>query len=258
MNMRIFIAFFCSIVLFAACKDKETTTPTELTADLNITFKSNYNTQRLIKYKNYQYGANNYPLQFSRFTLFLSDVTLLKGTAETLLTESAYLDFMPDNATSDTSLFLAYTFKSVPQGTYTGIRIGYGVKPSDNGKNPADFPPSSPLYNDNEYWLGWKSYIFSKIEAQGDADNNGQFDHFMIYHCGGSKVYKTFNFTQPIEVTATSKPLTVDFDLRKLFIMDDGRYYNMVTSPATSNNRDSLRVANDIMGKFGNATQVSQ
>jgi hypothetical protein len=136
--------------------------------------------------------------------------------------------------------------------------MGYGVKPSDNGKNPADFPPSSPLYNDNEYWLGWKSYIFTKIEAQGDADINNQFDHFMIYHCGGNGVFKTFSFTQPIEVKSSAPALKVDFDLRKLFIMADGRYYNMVEDPATSNNKDSLRVANDIMSKFGNATSIAQ
>jgi hypothetical protein len=40
--------------------------------------------------------------------------------------------------------------------------------------------------------------------------------------------------------------------------MDDGRYYNMVVNPATSNKKDSLRIANDIMRKFGEATRVIQ
>lgn len=258
MQLRIlFFALFSSIFLMAACNDDDVT-PAVQTSDLKITFKSNYDNSRLIKYKNYQYGSNNYPLQFSRFTLFLSDITLLKGSAETRLSESVYLDFTPDNATSDTSIFLNYIFQNVPEGSYTGIKMGYGVKPSDNAKNPADFSPNSPLYNDNEYWLGWKSYIFTKIEAQGDVDINNEFDHFMIYHCGGNKVYKTFTFNQPIEVKSDAPALNINFDLRKLFIMTDGRYYNMVEDPATSNNKDSLRVANDIMSKFGNATFIEQ
>ncbi|MFZ4477530.1 MAG: MbnP family protein [Saprospiraceae bacterium] len=258
MPLRILFAFLCGIVCFSACDDAAVVTPVVPTSDLTMTFKSTYDGSRMVKFKNYPYGSNNYPLQFNRFTLFLSDITLLKGTEETRLTESAYLDFTPDNASSDTSVLLNYTFQNVPEGTYTGIKMGYGVKPSDNGKNPADFPPSSPLYNDNEYWLGWKSYIFTKIEAQGDADINNQFDHFMIYHCGGNGVFKTFSFTQPIEVKSSAPALKVDFDLRKLFIMADGRYYNMVEDPATSNNKDSLRVANDIMSKFGNATSIAQ
>lgn len=257
MSLRILTMLLCSALLIAACKDDETK-PNGAVSDFKLTFKSNYNGERLIKYHQYPYGANAYPLEFSRFTLFLTDVTLLNGTQETVVAPSLYLDFTPDNASSDTSAYLNYTFANIPEGTYTGIKIGYGVKPSDNAKNPADFPPSSPLYNDNEYWLGWKSYIFCKIEAQGDSDKDGVYDHFNIYHCGGSLVYKTFTFTQPITVGGNAKATNVNFDLRKLFIMDDGRYYNMVTSPSTSNNKDSLRVANDIMGKFGKATTLEQ
>lgn len=256
MNIRLFIFVSLFASLFASCKDSDNVDPGTPTTDFNITFDAQYNGNRLVRYEDVVY--DNYPLELTRFNLFLSDVTLLKGSSETVLTESAFLNFTPDTAVSDISAILKYTFKNVPEGEYTGIKIGYGVKPSDNAKNPADFPPTSPLYNDNEYWLGWKSYIFCKIEGEGDKDNNGQFDHFLVYHCGGSSVYKTFTFNQPIHVHAGDPGLKVSFDLKKLFIMDDGRYYNLVTSPATSNNKDSLRVANDIMGRFGKATTIVQ
>jgi hypothetical protein len=258
MNIRLFLFVSLIATSFIACKDHnhEEPGPDSPKTDFNITFNAQYDGVRMVKNQDVVY--NNYPLELTRFTLFLSDVTLLNGTSDQVLAESVYLDFTPDTSSSDVSSILKYTFKNVPEGEYTGIKIGYGVKPADNAKNPADFPPSSPLYNDNEYWLGWKSYIFSKIEGQGDQDNNGQFDHFLVYHCGGDGVYKTFTFNEPVHVHAGEPGLNVTFDLKKLFIMDDGRFYNLVTNPATSNKKDSLRVANDIMSKFGNATRIAQ
>ncbi|MEI6411046.1 MAG: MbnP family protein [Bacteroidota bacterium] len=256
MNTRLFLFVSLFVTLLSACKNNDVSDPVTPTADFNISFDAQYDGSRLVKYQKLVY--NNYPLELTRFALFLSDVTLLKSNGEQVLTESAYLNFTPDTAVSDVSAILKYTFKNVPEGDYTGIKIGYGVKPSDNAKNPADFPPTSPLYNEIEYWLGWKSYIFCKIEGEGDKDSNGQFDHFLVYHCGGSGVYKTFTFNQPIHVHAGDPGLKVSFDLKKLFIMDDGRYYNLVTNPVTSNNKDSLRVANDIMSKFGKATSIVQ
>jgi hypothetical protein len=248
-------AISAAVLLFAACKDGNDTSGVT-GVELKTEFRAQYNGEHFIKYKAYNY--NNYPLKLSRFTLFLSDITLLKGSEAVKISDIEYLDFTPDDASSDTSVLVPISFKNVPEGEYTGIRMGYGVAPAYNAKNPADFPPASPLYNDNEYWLGWKSYIFAKIEGTGDANNNGQDDHFLIYHCGGDGVYKQFTFNQPIQVRDGGQILKVDFDLLKLFIMDDGRYYNLVTNPATSNKKDSLRIANDIMSKFDRATAITQ
>jgi len=250
--MRTILLLLLVTTFFIACKDKEET----LTTNLDVTFKSTFDGSQLIKYHDYTF--NGYPLEISRFTVFLSDITLLKGNSETLMSEVEYLDFTPDNATSDTSKLIKVSFKNVPQGEYTGIKIGYGVKPSNNAKSPADFPASNPLANDNEYWIGWHSYIFSKIEGQGDADNDGQFDHFLVYHTGSDGVYKTFTFTQSIHVHAGQKGLQVEFDIKKVFAWDDGRPYNLVADPITSNNRDSIRVANDLMNHFGKATTITQ
>lgn len=246
------LPMLAAICMFA-CKKKDDTTPV---ATQDVTFKTTFDGSRLIKYHNYTF--NGYPLQISRFTLFLSDITLLKGSAETRISEVEYLDFTPDNANSDTSKLIKISFGKVPEGDYTGIKMGYGVKPANNAKSPADFSVNSPLANDNEYWIGWHSYIFSKIEGQGDADNNGQFDHFLVYHTGSDGVFKTFTFTQPIHVHAGGEPLEIEFDLKKVFTWDDGRPYNLVVDPITSNDRDSIRVANDLMNHFGKATTISQ
>jgi hypothetical protein len=250
----LFAATCGTMALFSACHDHGSSS--EGGVNFDATFRATYNGNRFVKY--FPYNYNGYPLKLSRFTLFLSDITLLNGSESVEISDVEYLDFTPDNASNDTSVLLKVTFKNVPEGEYTGIRMGYGVAANNNSKNPADFPTTSPLYNDNEYWLGWKSYIFAKIEGTGDANNDNQDDHFLIYHCGGDGVYKTFTFNEPIHVHAGEAGIKIDLDLLKLFIMDDGRYYNLVTNSATSNKKDSLRIANDIMSKFDKATSITQ
>lgn len=235
---------------FSGCKHDDAPA-----TDFSVTFRSMYDGDQVEKSKHYDY--NGHPLYFTVFTLFLSDITLLRGSEEIVLSEAEFLDFLPNASSSNLSVQPKYTYRNVPEGEYTGIRIGYGVKPANNGRRVSDWPAGHPLANEQEYWGGWKSYIFSKIEGSGDKNNDATFDHFLVYHCGGDGVYKTFTFNQPFRVNA-GQGLNVEFDLKQLFIQDDGSYWDMVKSPATSNDKDDLVVADAIMSKFGKATKISQ
>jgi hypothetical protein len=242
-------------LFFAACKDYDGGTEV-LGTDFSLTFRSDYDGAQLEKGKDYVY--NGHPLHFTVHTLFLSDVTLLKGTEEYVLTDVEFLDFLPNASPSNLSVQPKRTYKNVPEGDYTGIRIGYGVKPAYNDRKIAEWPAGHPLANDIEYWQGWKSFIFSKIEGIGDADKNNSPDLFLVYHCGGNAVYKTFTFNQPISVKAGGKGLEVAFDLKKLFTQDNGSLYDMVNNPVTSNDKDDVVVANAIMSQYDNATTIKQ
>ena len=256
MKKVMFLATLVAFVsLWISCRDIDNPINPQA-ADFDLKFTAKYDGVQLEKYKDYDYGG--YPLQIYRFTLYLSDITLLNGTEETPVSDIDYLDFTPSDASSDLTAQPVLNLKNVPWGTYTGIRMGYGVKPSLNAKQPSDFAAGTPLARDEEYWLGWKSYIFCKIEGAGDKDNNGQQDHFLIYHCGGDGVYKTFAFNQPIQVDDTNKELNIDFDLKDVFTQPNGNLYNLVANPATSNFKDSLRIANDVMNGFEAGTRAYQ
>jgi hypothetical protein len=252
MNIRTFFCFLAVVVLFAGCKNDDSST---LTADLTVQYEARYGSDHLIKYHNYDFTG--FPIQFNRFDLFVSEVTLFNNAGSVTLTPVEFLNFTPDNAHTDSTPTIKAVYSAIPEGNYTGVRIGYGVKPEFNNKTPNDYPLTNPLSNGGEYWSGWKSYIFSKIEGQADTDKNGIFDTFLTYHCGSNAVYRYETINVPIQVTRGST-MKIAFDLQKVLTTATGQPYNIVADPVTSNDKDSVRVAAVLMGNFGKATSVSQ
>jgi len=225
--------------------------------DVTITFKAVYDGQPLEKYKLYNY--DNYSVEFSRFNTFMANIYLLDGNKEVRLSDIEWVDFTPDLSPTNIAVEVPITFKNVPSGTYTGIRLGYGVPPALNAKQPKDFAFTHPLSRENEYWLGWGSYIFNKIEGRVDLNNNGVFDGGLIYHCGSDAVYREYTFDMPIQVAPSADGLVVEFDLKKLLVingvwLDLKIPYNHITS----NDFNDVVIATILMDNFGNATTVTQ
>lgn len=225
-------------------------------SDLTLTFKALYDGQPLEKYKSYNYDT--YKVHFSRFNTFLSDITLLKGNEAFKISDIEWVDFTPDAAPNDLAVQVPVKFKNVPDGDYTGIRIGYGVSPALNAKQPGDFSSTHPLSRENEYWLGWGSYIFNKVEGKADLDNSGAFGTSLVYHCGSDAVYRTYTFNTPIRVEQGAVA-TVEFDLKKLFTIN-GNWFDMKipANQLTSNDVGNVIVATILMDNYGFATTVIQ
>ena len=241
------------VLAFSACKDKE---PVETGVDFDITFNASYDGNQLEKNKGYMLGST--PIAFQRFRLYLSDITLLNGTEEVRISEIEYLDFTPDAGASNLSVSPKIVFKNVPEGMYDGIRIGYGVKPAFNAKQPSDFPSGSPLAVETDYWLGWKSYIFMVLDGKADPESDGSFNFGLSYHCGSDPVYTTFTFNQHIHVEKDHTGLNVTFDVRQLMMNNDGTEYDIMANPYTSSDADDTRVAEDVMSHFDRATTIVQ
>jgi hypothetical protein len=225
--------------------------------DFDITFKATYDGAQLEKNKDYMHGT--FPFLFVRYRLYLSDITLLKADGgEVKISEVEYLDFTPDSGASDMSVTPKITFKNVPEGMYDGIRIGYGVNPVNNAKQPSDFPDGSPLNVETDFWPAWKSYIFMVLDGKADPDADGVKNLAFSYHCGGNDTYKVCTFNEHIHVEQGHQGIGIEFDIRKLFSNPDGSPYDIGANPSTSNSANDTRVANDFMGKLGSATIIKQ
>jgi len=221
--------------------------------DFDIQFRATFGGTTLEKYQDYQLG--DLPLFFEACRMYLSDITLLDGGREILISEVVYLDFTPDGAPSATPTI---TFKNVPEGAYTGIRIGYGVKPILNAKRPSDFPVGHPLAIETDYWSGWNSYIFSVLDGKADPENDGTKNLSFSYHSGSNPVYKTFDFQQAIHVHEGQAGAKVIVDMKKFLTLPDGSFFNIVVNPATSNNANDVVVAQILTDNFGRATTIEQ
>lgn len=250
MKKLILLLTLSAFAFLTACGDQGTE---ETGVNFDITFKATFDGVQLEKNKDYQFGA--IPLFVEAYRMYLSDITLLKGDQEFVISEIEYLDFTPSNASFANPTI---TFKNVPEGEYTGIRLGFGVKPALNAKRPSDFPVGHPLAIENDYWSGWSSYIFSTLDGKADSDNNGSKNLSLAYHCGSNAVYKTFDFTQAIHVHAGEAGAQISFDLKKYLTLADGTLYDIVANPATSNSTNDVTVAQALTANYGRATTVSQ
>ena len=245
-----FLFTLATTLFLSACGDSDRVDPV---ADYTLTFKATYDGAPLEKYKDYPY--DDYKVAFFRFNTYLSNVTLLKGNEEIHLADVEWVDFTPDLSPTNAAVDVPLKY-AIPAGDYTGIRIGFGVRPDLNAKQPRDFPVGHPLAREIEYWLGWKSYIFNKIEGQGDSDGDGQSDIFLIYHCGSDAVYREYTFLHPIKVEEGSGN-TIELDLKKIFTIN-GQWYNLKEpyNQFTSNNPSDVVVATILMDNFDNGVTV--
>ena len=252
MKLRIILPLLAlSLAFFAGCKDDNSPAKPAF----QLTFQSTYDGQSLETNKEYTYGT--FPVTFTRFNLFLSDITLLKGTEEVKLSDVEFVNFTPDDATTNATKTVTINYPaSVTAGTYTGIRVGFGVKPDLNAKKPANFAPGTPLYLESEYWPGWKSYIFSKVEGHAYPNGSGTDVLDLTYHCGGDQCYKSFTFSHDIVVTDNGGgQATVKLDLKKLFTFN-GQLFDVVTTPSSMHGSSGVTLMETLMGNFGNAVDV--
>lgn len=254
MTFRVLLALVAVLALFSlGCKDPAGP-DTAPKSDVQLTFTPTYDGQALDKDTDYNYGS--FPVRFSLFNLYVSDLTLLKGTAEVKLSEVEFLNFTPDNATTTLAKTIVINYPdAVAAGTYTGIRLGFGVKPELNAKEPADFQPGHPLYLEDSYWPGWQSYIFSKIEGAGFPNGSGSPALDLVYHCGGNQCYKTFSFNQDFVVTDNGGQLNLVIDLKKLFTFN-GQLFDIEATPSSSHGSSGADLMEQLMGNFGNAVKV--
>jgi len=246
----LFIGAFLTLLTVLSCGDRGAE---ETGVNFDITFQATYDGAQLEKDKEYQLG--NIPLFFESSRLYVSDITLLKGNQTFQISEIEYLDFTPTNASFATPTI---TFKNVPEGDYTGIRLGYGVKPALNARTPSDFPAGHPLSVEIDYWSGWSSYIFSVLDGKADSNNNGMKNLSFSYHSGSDAVYRTVDFAYPISVLDGQPGAKIAFDMKAFLTNDDGTFYDLLANPATSNSPNNVVVAQALAKHWSRATTVSQ
>lgn len=236
-------------IAFSSCKDNDD--PVTQPDNFTLTFRATYDGNLLEKYKNYPYGDK--VILFDKFNTYLSDITLVNGTTEVKLSDIEWVNFTPDLTPDDKSVEVTYKF-TVPDGNYTGIKLGYGVKADLNAKSPSDFPTDHPLYVESEYWSGWKSYIFTKIQGEVDLDGNDTTETNIFYHCGSDPVYNVATINGSIPVAGTGA-LVVEFDLKKMFTFD-GQLLDLtiVSNQLTSHDASNIALGQKMMSNFKNAT----
>ncbi|TXF88495.1 hypothetical protein FUA23_14510 [Neolewinella aurantiaca] len=203
------IALF-ALLFFAACQDDDDPVQTGDIAT-TIQFRAEYDdTDLAIQSATYAYptGAE---LKATLFQYYVSDLTLIAAdSSEVELSEIELIRY--DDATADNIEERTY---DVPAGDYIGLRFGLGVKPELNALDPNNFAADDPL-NENEFWNSTARYVFAKIEANADLENDGTFDTGLSYHMGSDALYSIVTFTGSFTLDGDNDPqLIVTSDVLK-------------------------------------------
>jgi len=235
----VFLALLTLALSFCGCESNDPDW-----VSFNITFKAVYDGQPLEADKNYTYG--NRTINFSRFSAYLSGISVYDGNESQSISEIEYIDFMAGGPNGVKKNFNA------PPGNYKGLQIGFGVAPNLNNRKPADFPATHPL-KENEYWIGWKSYIFTKVEGNYDTDGDGALESPITQHTGANEVYYEAKLLHDFTVEPNGD-ITVEFDLKKLFTFDGVLLdLSLVDNRVTSHTPSNLALGKKMIGNLNKA-----
>ncbi len=242
-----------SMLAFTSCDDDDNLQE-GVTTSLALNFNAKYNSSDLnsasLTYHNY---GGDKQIRFQRFDFYISNVSLYRN-GETDVTELIEIDYVNlDDKNVDTK-----NVASVPIGSYDGIQFELGVVEDYNNMSPGDFSSGHPL--STNYWAGWQSYIFCRLEGNLDLVGMGNLEDEVgfTYHMGTNDLLRTIQLSKPITLTegqAGDVDLFVDVR-RALFDNDefwDIESFNQTHDPSDS---DHVLTATNIMDNLTKAISI--
>lgn len=150
-------------------------------------------------------------LKLGLFQYYVSDLTFVDADGNNVLLSEIEL-IRYGSPTDDAVESRTY---DVPSGNYVQVKFGLGVKPELNAQDPNNFSAADPL-NENEFWNAMARYVFAKIEANADLEDDGTFDTGLSYHMGSDAVYTTIEFNGSFTIDGNDDPqLTIVADVLK-------------------------------------------
>ncbi len=201
MKKILFFALVTLICSSSSCKSD----PTPIATDngiLSLTFKPTYDSKPLIINKIYDYNGKK--VRFTKWQfLVTSPLACSVGQACPTTDEAILVDLTTLDDSLKSIAGFKTSFNNLSLGNFTTLSMGLGVSKELNAKKPNNFPRASPLSDAGNFWDGWQSYIFSKLEGLMDKDGDGKFETGFTLHTGGDASFRNITFTsEKFQVTS--------------------------------------------------------
>jgi hypothetical protein len=203
------ILFAIALVSMAASCSK-TATPEPIVTNvlpgsLELNFKAVYAARPLVIGQVYDYNSKK--IKFSKIQFFMAyepssfDSPVSNSPSQTSLVKFSNLT---DSASAATGVFVDIALATKD---WTGMNFGIGVPQAANAKLPKDFSFPSGLADSDNFWDSWQSYIFTKLEAKIDANNDGIFETNITLHTGSNEIFSPIKLVKnfAIKNNATTK-----------------------------------------------------
>ena len=198
--------------------------------DININFKLVYGGAPLVLLQDYSYPDGR-TLLLNRVSFFVSGVSLGSVSGNSVSKEVKMVNFNSTNNSLPGALAgNIVKFSGFNEGDIAKLKFCIGVDPSNNSKQPSDFKNIENLSDQSEYWAGWKSYIFMRLEGFLDSNRDGQKDLGFALHTGSDEAYNCFEFPVNFKISSSSENrVNVIIDIKKIF--GSSKVYNIDANP---------------------------
>ena len=231
--------FFASIVLIPACSTIEET------GDLEIVIKLTYQGEPLVMFDKHEYPSGE-DFFVDRVSLFLSDIKL----DDDQISEVLFKNLTPDHQTLDAAQQgSVISFSDLLVSSFQELSFDIGVPVELNAMKPLDFERGHPLFQLNDYWDGWNSYVFFKIEGKFDKDQDGSVTEGIALHVGADETLRSVSLVIPIDIKVDqTTTVTLELDLYEYFTQGGSTYDLAAVSQI--HNLSQLPVANELADRL--------
>lgn len=198
---------------------------------VEFNFKLAYDGSPLVAGDSYEY-----PLGFeffvTKYSMFLSELDISNTESTVGLADVIFLDLASnqfDSQTAESGTIIR--FSDIPEGEYNNLQVSLGLPESVNETNPGSYGSESSLANTGEYWEGWESYIFHKLEGRMDTDGDGELESGIALHIGSNDAYRTKRINRQIIVNdGETTTVEINIDLKEV-LMIDGQAFDLLETP---------------------------
>ncbi len=187
----------------------------EETGDVVLLIKLEYGGEPLVMFDEQVYPDGR-KIAIDRFSMYMSELTM----DNFIFSDVEYVDLRESHQTLEGAQ-AGYTLElgTFDLGSYDGFSFNIGLTDEQNAMVPSDFESDNPLSLLGEYWNGWTSYIFAKIEGKYEGDGDDIMDDPMALHVGTVAARRTVDFDREIIVEAEkTTTLEMTIDLEEVFM----------------------------------------
>lgn len=217
--MRFIVKILLLCFLITACGSND--------ENLILNYKLEYEGEPLQMFNEYSYPETGENIRFKRFSFYISNVDLEGETGLSVL-DVKYVN-LTETHYDETTAAEGFDVE-IPNSAgkdFETINLSLGISESQNQTVPADYISSNDLSLSSEYWEGWESYVYFKIEGDIDKNSDGTFgsgESFAL-HLGTDLVRRNLEY----DVTGRDK-LNFTFEVKKIF-ENNGEVYDIFNYP---------------------------
>ena len=155
--------------------------------------------------------------RFNRVSFFMSDLRVSDGIESVELIEAQHINLTQSHLDAEAAeRGFQVISESLDMPTISTATFNLGLTPAQNALTPNDYPVDSDLSNSAEYWIGWESYVFAKIEGLVDLDNDGNPESTFALHLGSDDIMRSITMEE-IDQNGDTYTLDIDIDLQNIF-----------------------------------------